>query len=142
MRDGFSHVGHCFSETSDARLVHLGTSHVSQRRPGPLLSTAEPLVLKRARPWGPRGSRIHTVPAFLVSFSVFFLGLHLRHLEVPRPGVKSEMQLLAYATATATWDLSRICDRHGSLRQRQILNPRSEARDGTHILTENAISGS
>ena len=28
--------------------------------------------------------------------------LHLWHIEVPRLGVKSELQLLAYATATAT----------------------------------------
>ena len=31
--------------------------------------------------------------------------------------------VLAYATATATWDLSRICDRHHSSPQHQILNP-------------------
>ena len=33
----------------------------------------------------------------------FFLGggLHLQHMEVPRLGVQSELQLLAYATATA-----------------------------------------
>ena len=31
---------------------------------------------------------------------LFFLGPHLRHMEVPRLGVKLELQLLAYATAT------------------------------------------
>ena len=36
--------------------------------------------------------------------SFVFLGLHLRHMEVSRLGVKLELQLLAYATATATWD--------------------------------------
>ena len=30
----------------------------------------------------------------------FFLGLHLQHMEVPRLGVESELQLPAYATAT------------------------------------------
>ena len=30
-------------------------------------------------------------------------------MEVPRPGVKSELQLPAYTTATATWDLSQVC---------------------------------
>ena len=30
-----------------------------------------------------------------------FLGQHLRHMEVTRLRVKSELQLLAYATATA-----------------------------------------
>ena len=37
-----------------------------------------------------------------------FLGLHLWHMEVPRLGVQSELQLPAYATATATRDLSRV----------------------------------
>ena len=35
---------------------------------------------------------------------VCFLGLYLWHMEAPRPGVKSELQLLAYTTATATPD--------------------------------------
>ena len=38
------------------------------------------------------------------------LGLHPRHMEVLRLRVQSELQLPAYTTATATWDLSRICD--------------------------------
>ena len=45
--------------------------------------------------------------------------------------VESELQLLAYATATAMWDQSRICDSHHSSPQRRILNPLSEARDPT-----------
>ena len=36
----------------------------------------------------------------------------MRHVEVPRLGVGSELQLLAYATATAMPDLSRVCDLH------------------------------
>ena len=35
-------------------------------------------------------------------------------MEVPRLGVKSEPQLLVYATATATRDPSHICDLHHS----------------------------
>ena len=35
---------------------------------------------------------------------VCFLGLHLRHVKVPRLGVKSELPLPAYTTATATRD--------------------------------------
>ena len=31
-----------------------------------------------------------------------FLGLHLQYMEVPRLGVKSELQLPAYTTVTAT----------------------------------------
>ena len=33
-------------------------------------------------------------------------------MEVPRLGVESELQLLAYATATATWDPSHVCHVH------------------------------
>ena len=44
-------------------------------------------------------------------------------MEVPRVGVESELQLLAYATATAAPDLSHICDLHRSLQQHWILNP-------------------
>ena len=40
----------------------------------------------------------------------FFLGLGLWHMEFPRLGVKLELQLLAYITATPTWDLRHICD--------------------------------
>ena len=52
-----------------------------------------------------------------------FLGPHLQHMEVPRLGVKSELQLQAYATATATQDPRGVCDLHHSLQQCQILNP-------------------
>ena len=45
----------------------------------------------------------------------------------------------AYATATATLDPSHICDLHRSLQQHQILNPLSEARDRTRILTETTL---
>ena len=45
---------------------------------------------------------------------VCFLGLHPWHMEVPRLGVQLELQLLAYATATATSELSLICDLHHS----------------------------
>ena len=39
-------------------------------------------------------------------------------------------------TATAMWDLSCICDLYRRWQPHQILNPLSNARDGTHILTE------
>ena len=44
-------------------------------------------------------------------------------MEDPRLGVKSELQLPAYATATVTPDLSHICKLHHSSQQLQILNP-------------------
>ena len=45
-----------------------------------------------------------------------------------------------YITATATPDLSCICNLHHSLQQYWILNPLSEARNRTHILTDNVRS--
>ena len=45
-----------------------------------------------------------------------FLGLPSWHMEVPKRGVESELRLLAYATGTAMWDPSRVCDRHHSSR--------------------------
>ena len=55
-------------------------------------------------------------------------------MEVPRLGLKSELQLPAYTTAIAMQDPSRVCNLHHSSRQRQILNPLSKARDQTHNL--------
>ena len=64
----------------------------------------------------------HQVVSLLVMFHVLcfchfycilfcFLGgggLHPWHMEVPRLGVKLELQPLAYTTATTTWDPSRV----------------------------------
>ena len=36
------------------------------------------------------------------------------HMEVPRLGVQSELQLLAYATATTMPDLSHVCSLHAA----------------------------
>ena len=58
------------------------------------------------------------------------------HMEVPRLGVESELQLPAYTTATATPDRRHICDLCHSLWQCRILNPLSKTRDGTLILTD------
>ena len=57
-------------------------------------------------------------------------------MEVPRLGVKSELQLLAYARSTAMQDPTRICDLHDSLWQHWILNPLSKARDQTFIFMD------
>ena len=62
---------------------------------------------------------------FLFLFSVF-LEPYPWHMEVPRLGVKSELQLSAYTTSMR--DPSHICHLHSS-RQCRILNPLSEARD-------------
>ena len=57
-------------------------------------------------------------------------------MEVPGVGIKSKVQLQAYATATTMPDPSPICNLGRNLRQRRILNPLSEARVQTCILTE------
>ena len=56
--------------------------------------------------------------------------------EVPRLGVKLKPQLLAYATDTATWDPSHICDLHHGSQQCQILNPVREASDQACIFMD------
>ena len=60
---------------------------------------------------------------------IYFLRLHLRHMEVPRLGVKQELQLPVYTKATATLDLSCVFNLYHSSRQCQILSPLSRARD-------------
>ena len=68
---------------------------------------------------------------YLLIYYLFLLG---PHMEVPRLGIQSEMQLLAYTIAAATWGPSHICDLHCSSWQCQNLNPLSRARDQTYIL--------
>ena len=58
---------------------------------------------------------------FYLFLSFVLLGPHLQHMEVPRLGIKSELQLPAYTTATAMPDPSRIWDLHHSSWHCQIL---------------------
>ena len=80
-------------------------------------------------------ARFHTVLKLVGLFGGFFclffcfLGPHSQHVEAPRLGVKSELQVPAYTTATP--DPSHVCDLHHSSQQHQILNPLSEAWDQT-----------
>ena len=60
-------------------------------------------------------------------FICLSLGLPPQHVEVPRPGIQSELWLPAYTTATAMPDPSLICSQI-------LINPLSEARDRTCIL--------
>ena len=62
-------------------------------------------------------------------------------MEVPRLGVELELQLPAYTTATATRDLSCICDLHHSSQQCWIPHSLSEARDRTCILMDTSWIG-
>ena len=76
---------------------------------------------------------------YLFIYLFCFLELHLWHMEVPRLGVESELQLPAYTTATAMRDASHICDLHHNSLQCWILNPLSKAWDRTHILTDTRL---
>ena len=67
-------------------------------------------------------------------FFFCFSGPHPQHMEVPRLGIKSELQLQAYTTATQ--DPSHICDLYRSSWQHQVYNPLSAARDRTCILVD------
>lgn len=57
-------------------------------------------------------------------------------MDVPGRGVESELRLPPCATATAVPEMSRICELHCSVKQCQILNPPSEARDRTLVVMD------
>ena len=57
-------------------------------------------------------------------------------MEVPRLGVKTEVQLLTYITATAMPDPSHICTLYHSSLQCLFHYRLSKARDPTHILKD------
>ena len=84
--------------------------------------------------WGP------FLPVFISSlkknFFFVFLGPHPWHMEVLGLGVKSELQLPTYTTATAMPDPSCVSDLHHSSRQCQILNPLNKARDQTCVIMD------
>ena len=68
---------------------------------------------------------------FFFFFFFVFIGPHLRHMEVPRLGVQSELLLPACARDTAMPDPSHVFDLAHSSWQRWILNQLSKARDRT-----------
>ena len=72
-------------------------------------------------------------------FFFVFLGLNLQPMEIPRLGVKLELQLPAYITATATSDPSCTCGIHCRLQQHWILHPLNAVRDQTHILMDTML---
>ena len=57
-------------------------------------------------------------------------------MEAHRLGFESELQRVAYTTATATPDLIHVYDPHNSSRQHWVLNPVNEARDCTWVLMD------
>ena len=56
----------------------------------------------------PKEERMKTFLALFVCLLASFLGPHSQHMEVSRLGVKQELQLPAYVTATATSDPSHV----------------------------------
>ena len=66
-----------------------------------------------------------------------FLGLHLQHMDVSRLGVEWELQLLAYTTATATWDPEPAKQSQGlnpsPMDTNWVLNPLSHYRNSQKI---------
>ena len=101
----------------------------SSREPNSIIAPTEFLMILL-----PPSQRIFLSLSCFLPFS--FLGPYPGHMEVPRLGFESQLQLLAYTTATATQDLSRICCLHCSLWQHQILNPLSKARDRTRVFVD------
>ena len=72
-----------------------------------------------------------SVPLLYLNKAFFyfcFLGLHPQHMKVPRLGIKTELQLPAYPTTTATRDQSHICNLHHSSSRSHIPNLLSKAR--------------
>ena len=65
---------------------------------------------------------------FFIFYFFVFSGLHPQHMEAPRLRVKSELQPLAYTTATASKPYLRPTP-HLTMPQCRILNPLNEARD-------------
>ena len=85
-----------------------------------------------------QASERHSMIFFLIklqSNDFYFIFLlfrpHPQHMEVPRLGVKSKLQLPAYTTASAMQDPSHTCDLYHGSGQCWIPNPLIEARDGT-----------
>ena len=68
---------------------------------------------------------------FCCLFVFVILGPHPQHMEIPKLGVESELQLPGYTTAAAMPDQKLICSLH-----HRILNPLSEARDQTCIVMD------
>ena len=93
-----------------------------EKRQEDSLSTERACVVKGVRVFENEG---HS----LLGIFFFFKGFACGIWRFPKLGVDSELQLLAYTTATAMPDLSRVCNLYCSSQQCRILNPLSEARD-------------
>ena len=59
---------------------------------------------------GKSWQELHLLALLFILFIFYFFRVHLPHREDPRLGVELELQLPASTTATATRDLSGICN--------------------------------
>ena len=80
-------------------------------------------------PYGPCLLMVMLGVTHMCNFFFAFLCPYPCHMKVPRLGIESDLQLLAYTITTAIPDANIICDLHHSSWQRQILNPLGKARD-------------
>ena len=99
----------------------------------PLLQFVGCFSLRGSKPIQ-EGGVLMTHPSSRATCFLFCFVSFVLHAEVPRLGVKSELQLPAYTTATATQEPSCVCNLYYSLQQHRILNPVREARDQTRNL--------
>ena len=96
----------------------------------------EPLYKRVMSLIGDLGNEETHTRIFIFIFIFCILGQHPWHMEIPRLGVKLELQLPAFASATAIQNPSHICNLHHSSWQCWIPDPLSKARDRTCILMD------
>ena len=87
----------------------MSSSWSSTNDPYPFLYESNEHIYNEAHPW--------TVHFYFVLFYLVSLRLYLQHMEVPRLGIKWELLLPVYTTATATQDPTCVCDLYHSSRQ-------------------------
>ena len=77
-------------------------------------------------------------PIIFYLFFIFYFFGHFRAIPGAHGGSQAVGQIGAVAAmkATATWDLSQVCNLHHSSRQHQIFNPLIKARDRTCVLMD------
>ena len=80
------------------------------------------------------GLFLNSVLQVLVTYTSFFVFVFQGHTLAYGSSQDQGLQLLACTIATATPDLSRVCNLHHSSGQHHILNPLSEARERTDNL--------
>ena len=98
----------------------------------------QPLMACPSLVWWVLGYALFYSPSDHFFFFFHFMPA-VKHMEVPRLGIKSELQLQAYVTDTVMPDPSHVCDLCHSLWQHEILNPLTEARDQICIFTDTML---